>query len=144
MADRDVNNLDDAVFAFIEIGGSKDPSGKTVPRSLRHFPLHDEPAVRTALTQAPQSPWGKQSAAAILAAARKYKIIVDGGMRAAFGVLDPSETGGWPERRFTRFPPEIRQADHQGPSHIFGYAAAFGKLSRKLGGFVEQVDPLCF
>jgi HK97 family phage prohead protease len=139
-----LNNFDDAVFAFIEVGGQRDPSGRTVPRNLRHFPLNDEAAVRTALNQAPQSPWAKESAPAILAAARKYKIVVDGGMRAAFGILDPSDSGGFPERRFTRFPPEIRKDDHQGPSHIFGYAAAFGKLSRKLGGFVEQVDPLAF
>jgi uncharacterized protein len=148
MADRgnlaDQNNLDDAVFAFIENHGSRDQSGRTVPRSLRHFPLDTEAAVRAAITQAPQSPWAKESAPAILAAARRYGIVMDGGMRAAFGILDPSEMGGFPERRFTRFPPEIRQDDHQGPSHIFGYAAAFGKLSRKLGGFVEQVDPLCF
>jgi HK97 family phage prohead protease len=144
--DRDeaLNKLDDAVFAWIEVGGKKDQSGRTIPRSLRHFPLNTEAAVRTALNQAPQSPWRKESAPAILAAARKYKIIVDGGMRAAFGMLNPSEMGGFPERRFTRFPPEIRSDAHQGPSHIFGYAAAFGKLSRKLGGFVEQVDPLAF
>jgi HK97 family phage prohead protease len=146
MADRDqaVNLLDDAQFAFIEIGGQRDQGGRTIPRSLRHFPLNDEAAVRAALNQAPQSPWKKEAAAAILAAARKYKITVDGGTRAMFGILNPSEMGGFPERRFTRFPPEIRSDAHSGPSHIFGYAAAFGKLSRKLGGFVEQVDPLAF
>ena len=36
-----VNNLPDSAFAYIEPGGSKDGEGKTVPRSLRHYPHHD-------------------------------------------------------------------------------------------------------
>ena len=36
-----INNLPDAAFAFIQSGGSKDDTGKTVPRSLRHFPHHN-------------------------------------------------------------------------------------------------------
>jgi len=139
-----VNNLPDTAFAWIEPGGSRDPGGRTVPRSLRHFAIHDVAAVRTALSQAPHSPFGKQAAGAILMAARKFGITVDASTRASFGQLDPAELGGFPERRFTRFPPEARQAESGGPSHIYGYAAAFGKLSRKLGGFVEQVDPGAF
>jgi hypothetical protein len=34
-----INDLPDSAFAYIESGGKKDASGKTVPRSLRHFPL---------------------------------------------------------------------------------------------------------
>ena len=33
-----INNLPDSAFAYIEPGGEKDEQGKTVPRSLRHFP----------------------------------------------------------------------------------------------------------
>ncbi|RLC71306.1 MAG: hypothetical protein DRI26_05400 [Chloroflexi bacterium] len=33
-----INNLPDDAFAYIEPGGEKDEQGKTVPRSLRHFP----------------------------------------------------------------------------------------------------------
>jgi len=144
MADRDaaVNNLPDEAFAVIEPGGTKDPSGRTAPRSKRHFPLNDEAAVRAALAQAPQSPFGMQAAGAIFTAARKFGIPVDGAQRAAFGQLEP-DMSGFPERRFTRFPPEIR-SDNHGPSHIYGYAAAFNKLSRKLGGFVEQVSATAF
>jgi HK97 family phage prohead protease len=76
----------------------------------------------------------------ILAAAKKHGVTVSGDSRAAFG---PPDMDSFPERRFTRFPPEVRSEDH-GPSYIYGYAAAFGKLSRKLGGFVEQVDPTAF
>ena len=89
-------------------------------------------------------PGGKKAMSKILAAARKHGVTVSGQDRAAFGELDPSDMGGFPERRFTRFPPETRQDRPGGPSHIYGYAAAFNKLSRKLGGFVEQVNPTAF
>jgi uncharacterized protein len=138
------NNLEDSAFAFIEDNGTRDPSGRTVPRTKRHFPVHTEAAVRTALAQAPASPFGKQAMNAIFAAARKFSIVISGNERAAFGELDPSDMGGFPERRFTRFPPDVRRVEGNGPAHIYGYAAAFNKLSRKLGGFVEQVNPLAF
>lgn len=56
-----VNGLNDSAFAVIEPGGSKDEEGKTVPRSLRHFPHHDSggnldaPHVRNGLARVPQS-----------------------------------------------------------------------------------------
>lgn len=37
----DQNDLPDDAFALVQGGGTKDGSGKTVPRSLRHFPIHD-------------------------------------------------------------------------------------------------------
>ena len=77
-----------------------------------------------------------------MSAARRFGIKVSGDQRAAFGLDVDRE--GWPERRFTRFPPEIRQRGEHDPPLIYGYAAAFGKLSRKLGGFVEQVDSGAF
>jgi hypothetical protein len=77
----------------------------------------------------------------ILAAARKYGIKVTGAQRSAFG---ETTLDGFPERRFTRFPPEIRQAREGDPKHIIGYAACFRKLSRRLGGFVEQVSDEAF
>lgn len=36
-----INNLPDSAFACIDPGGKKDAEGKTVPRSLRHYPHHD-------------------------------------------------------------------------------------------------------
>lgn len=139
-----MNDLPDEAFAYIENGGKKDASGKTIPRSLRHFPVHDAAHTRNALARAPQSPFGKKAMPKIMAAARKHGITVSGHERAAFGELDPSDMGGFPERRFTRFPPEARRDRDGGPSHIYGYAAAFNKLSRKLGGFVEQVSATAF
>ena len=49
-----INNLPDSSFAFIEAGGKKDKDGKTAPRSLRHFPIHDAVHVRNALARAAQ------------------------------------------------------------------------------------------
>ncbi len=56
-----VNDLSDDAFLFVEPGGTKDDSGKTVPRSLRHFPVCDEkgeldlPHLRNAIARLPQS-----------------------------------------------------------------------------------------
>jgi HK97 family phage major capsid protein len=36
-----VSSLPDSAFACIDAGGEKDADGKTVPRSLRHYPHHD-------------------------------------------------------------------------------------------------------
>ena len=141
MSSAAINDLPDSAFAHIEPGGQKDASGKTTPRSKRHFPVHDEAHTRNALSRAPQSPFGKAAMPKILAAARKFGVHVAGDQRAAFGLYEPD---GFPERRFTKFPPEVRRRPDGLPSTIYGYAAAFGKLSRKLGGFVEQVDPLAF
>lgn len=116
MSSAATNDLPDSAFAFIEPGGSKDASGKTIPRSKRHFPVQDEAHARNALARAPQSPFGKQAMAKILAACRKFGISVSGDNRAAFGVVDPD---GLPERRFTRFPPEVRNED-TGPQFIYG------------------------
>lgn len=138
-----INDLPDSSFAYIEPGGAKDPSGKTVPRSKRHFPVHDEAHTRNALSRAPQSPFGKMAMPKIMSAARKFGITVSGSQRSAFGP-EALPSGIFPERRFTRFPLEVRSDAHGGPKHIHGYAACFNKLSRKLGGFVEQVNPVAF
>lgn len=139
-----VNDLPDSAFAYVEPGGIKDATGKTTPRSKRHFPVHDEAHARNALARASQSPFGKQAMPKIMAAARKFGIKPTAAQRS-FGDMEP-DTSGFPERRFTRFPLELRSdpADKAGPQHIWGYAACFGKLSRRLGGFVEQVNRNAF
>jgi HK97 family phage prohead protease len=83
MAAAAINDLPDSAFAYIEPGGQKDDSGKTVPRSLRHFPVHDEAHVRNALSRAPQSPFGSKAMPAIRKAAKKFGIDVsdDGATR---------------------------------------------------------------
>lgn len=69
-----INDLPDSDFAYIEPGGKKDGEGKTVPRSLRHFPIHDEAHVRNALARAPQSPFGPKAMPKIRAAAMRMGI----------------------------------------------------------------------
>ena len=56
-----VNRLPDSAFLHVEHGGQKDAQGKTVPRSLRHFPYKDlqghvnEAHLNNALSRIPQS-----------------------------------------------------------------------------------------
>lgn len=76
MSTQSINDLPDGDFAYIEPGGKKDAAGKTTPRSLRHFPIHDEAHVRNALARAPQSPFGDKAMPKILAAAKKFGISV--------------------------------------------------------------------
>jgi HK97 family phage prohead protease len=76
MSSSSINDLPDSAFAYIEPGGKKDASGKTVPRSKRHFPIHDAAHVRNALARAPQSPFGAKAMPKIRAAAKKFGIQV--------------------------------------------------------------------
>jgi hypothetical protein len=56
-----INDLPDSAFLYIAPGGEKDEQGKTVPRSLRYFPVRDAsgkvdiPHLRNALARIPQS-----------------------------------------------------------------------------------------
>lgn len=56
-----INNLPDSAFAVIKPGGTKDDSGKTVPRSLRMLPHHsssgavDDAHLRNALSRLSQA-----------------------------------------------------------------------------------------
>lgn len=58
---RYINDLPDSAFLYIESGGKKDEEGKTVPRSLRHFPYKDGngkidlPHLRNAIARIPQA-----------------------------------------------------------------------------------------
>lgn len=58
MGAAQINNLPDSDFLYIESGGKKDDSGKTVPRSLRHLPVHDEAHIRNAISRLSQSGTG--------------------------------------------------------------------------------------
>jgi hypothetical protein len=131
------DNLPDSAFAYIEPGGKK-VNGKTVPGKLRHFPVHDANHVRNALARIAQGArFGDQAKGKVMAAAKRYGVEhEDASTGRSFDSL-------YPEVRFLADVPEIRSID-DGPPHIAGYAAAFGKLSRRLGGFVERVMPTAF
>lgn len=134
MSAADQNDLDDDQFGYIEDGGTKDGSGKTVPRSKRHFPLPDAAHVRNALARAPQSPFGDKAMPKILAAAKHFGITVSGQNAVPEYLV--------PELRYT--PGLVEYRDEAGGKHIAGYGAVFSKLSRNLGGFVEAVDERAF
>ena len=84
LSTADINNLADSDFAYIQPGGSKDSSGKTVPRSLRHFPIHDAAHVRNALARIAQgAAFGKEAMPKVRAAAKKFGIDTGDQMNAA-------------------------------------------------------------
>ena len=70
------NDLPDSAFAYIEPGGKKDEEGKTTPRSLRHFPVHDKAHASNALARLSSSPFGDKAKAKVHAAAKKFGIDV--------------------------------------------------------------------
>lgn len=137
---QSINDLPDSDFAYIESGGTKDASGKTTPRSLRHFLIHDAAHVRNALSRAPQSPFGEKAMPKIRAAAKKFGIdAADSGRSARPDV----------ERRFTMSAVAAMwtggEESRDGiPERIGGYAAKFNSYSRDLGHFVEEVKPSFF
>lgn len=98
MSAADINDLPDSAFAYIEPGGTKDQQGKTVPRSLRHFPIHDAAHVRNALARAPQSPFGEKAMPAIKKAAKKF------GVEMADMHADMSRADPWPPTITRAFP----------------------------------------
>ena len=78
MTSASINDLPDSAFAYIQPGGTKDAEGKTTPRSLRHFPVHDEAHARNALARLSSSPFAAQARPKVVAAARKFGIEVSG------------------------------------------------------------------
>ncbi|MGO9332485.1 MAG: HK97 family phage prohead protease [Acidimicrobiales bacterium] len=75
LSTAEMNDLPDSAFAFIESGGTKDASGKTVPRSKRHFCIIDAGHVKAALARiAGGAAFGKEAMPAVLAAAKKFGI----------------------------------------------------------------------
>jgi len=57
----EVNDLPDSAFLYVAPGGTKDETQRTVPRTLRMFPIYDAqgavdlPHLRNALARIPQS-----------------------------------------------------------------------------------------
>lgn len=82
MSTADINNLPDSDFALIKPGGTKDSSGRTVPRDLRFLPIHDAAHVRDALSRLPQSDLSDadkaKAKAKIAAAANRLGVDADG------------------------------------------------------------------
>jgi len=138
-----INDLPDSAFAYIEPGGKKDGDGKTIPRSLRHFPVHDAAHTRNALSRASQSPFGEKAMPKILAAARKQGVEVsqNHAMTADEEMRELRVTSCY---RDLNTPLEMRDMG-DGTHWIGGYASVFmPRQSRNLGGFIEQVSQTAF
>jgi Escherichia/Staphylococcus phage prohead protease len=52
LSSAEINDLPDDAFAYIESEGKKDADGKTTPRKLRHYPVHDKAHADNALSRA--------------------------------------------------------------------------------------------
>lgn len=129
-----MDDLPDSAFAYIQPGGSKDSSGKTTPRSLRHFPIHDAAHVRDALARCSSSPHCKQAMPKIMAAAKKFGIETEMQMnsRPHLGLC------------VRMFDFELRDGDGR---TLEGYAAVFNAPTtiRDIGGdFEETILPGAF
>ena len=75
---KQMNDAPDSDFAYIEDGGTKDGSGKTVPRDKRHFYIADAAHVRNALARIGQgAAFGKEALPAVKTAAKKFDVTVD-------------------------------------------------------------------
>jgi HK97 family phage prohead protease len=73
MTSASINDLPDSAFAFIEPGGKKDASGKTIPRDKRHFPIHDKAHADNAAARIAQgAQFGKEALPKVKAAQKKF------------------------------------------------------------------------
>lgn len=137
----DQNDLPDDAFAYIEPGGTKDGSGKTIPRSKRHFPVMDADHVRNALSQAPKSPFGDKAMPKIKAAAKKFGVDVSS---------DSSSAAGRAE--FMRLYPlediRIIRSEQGGDGRtVEAYAAVFNdpaEIHDHEGHYIEVIEPSAF
>lgn len=137
LSTQSINDLPDSDFAFIESGGTKDSSGKTIPRSKRHFPIHDSAHVRNALSRIGQgAQFGDQALPKVKAAAKKFGI--DAGDDSPRSYSEGASMTAV-ERRFTTMTVELRTSPDGTQPRIGGYAAKFDTRSRNLGGFIEVV-----
>jgi phage head maturation protease len=138
-----INNLPDSDFAYIEAGGSKDSEGKTIPRSLRHFPIHDAAHVRNALARASQSPFGEKAMPKIKAAAAKFNIEVG-------EEQEQKSTARFPKDNLVRMlapGPELQESGTSGPI-LAGHFTPFNQWTKiestYEGKFMERISPGTF
>ena len=146
-----MNDLPDSDFAYIEPGGSKDSSGRTVPRSLRHFPIHDAAHIRNALARLPQSNLSTEQKAQamkkIRAAAKDAGVEVGGGDGES-----SSASRAAPSEIFRYYPLDdirIMRAAEGSPSGrvVEAYATVFdepAEIHDGQGHYMEVIDRTAF
>jgi HK97 family phage prohead protease len=153
MTAASINDLPDSDFAHIEPGGKKDSSGRTVPRSLRHYPVHDRAHASDALGRAQAQINGGDADAKRIARAALPKI------RSAarkFGVdVSADDSGGVsrhaPADYMRLYPLEdihiVRSADEKDGRIVEAYATVFGEpaeIHDHEGHYIETIDPAAF
>lgn len=137
------NDLPDSAFAYIEPGGKKDASGRTTPRSLRHFPIHDAAHVRNALARIAQgAKFGAQAKPKVMAAARKFGISAGSQSNSATR-LDIDVV------RFVDLIPEFRDDRHGDVLGVLrGHFSVFDNWypvsSKWEGDFIERMERTAF
>jgi hypothetical protein len=89
LSSAELNDLPDSAFAYIEPGGKKDASGKTTPRSLRHFAIHDKPHADNAAARIAQgAEFGEEAKPKVEAAQRRF------GEKVSKDAMDPETDDG--------------------------------------------------
>jgi phage head maturation protease len=153
MTAKAINDLPDSAFAYIEAGGTKDSEGKTVPRSKRHFAIHDADHVRNALARIAQgAEFGKEAMPKVKTAAKKFGInVADDASRAddlipwpntitrAFAIDDAGVRPG-------RVSCDTCGRDATGRM-VDSYAAVFGvetEIIDERGRYMEELDAAAF
>src|SRR6266567_3038373 len=145
-----INELPDSDFAYIEPGGSKDSDGKTTPRSLRHFPIHDADHVRNALARAPQSPFGKEAMPKIKAAAKRFNIDVASSEEQQSSEVGPEGLIGLRDVcvRASMPGPQLEKRGDGAMPILVGYLNVFDEWARVdsavEGRFMERTRPGAF
>lgn len=74
LSSAEIDSLPDSAFAHIEAGGKKDDDGRTTPRKLRHYPVHDKAHADNALARANAQVDGDDDDAKTIAKAALPKI----------------------------------------------------------------------
>jgi HK97 family phage prohead protease len=144
LSTADINDLPDSAFAYIEDGGTKDASGKTTPRDLRHFPIHDKAHADNAAARIAQgAQFGDKAIGKVKAAQKKFG---EGD--------DSSRSVAAPRLMLTRdFPLSmenihiVRAADGGDGRTMEAYAAVFNseaEIHDEHGDYIEVIDPSAF
>ena len=149
-----VNDLPDRAFLLIGPGGRKDADGKTIPRSLRYFPVKnaagdvDEPHVANALARIPQA--STLSAAQRAAAMDKAKALaktttVSGSKGEYTGKAGSGRSGDPPGAILARtFEVELEIRDTGDGRTLVGRAVPYGETINLKDGTREQFAPGAF
>jgi HK97 family phage prohead protease len=143
MTSASINDLPDDAFAYIEPGGTKDASGKTVPRDKRHFPIHDKAHADNAAARIAQgAQFGKEALPKVKAAQKKFGS--DTGDDSA-GDSGRAESLSSYCRSFPLEDISIRSGGDG--RTVEAYAAVFGvsaPVRDQDGEYTEELDPSCF